>query len=151
MKRIPPLSLQRWRASAVSLAADGQKVGNGTMSLSSNQTGWTHSFCRLRTSGTVEGARLEKFEVPDLDSDLHREVTHAKALILRTRSSRLLLWHSLASFAQSIRAFACKCVYLEMLELPSVIVQLPPLVLDLRLFLPLLLHRDRRDRVSPQL
>lgn len=30
-------------------------------------------------------------------------------------------------------------VYLEMLELPSVIIQLPPLVFNLCLFLPLLL------------
>lgn len=45
----------------------------------------------------------------------------------------------------------CVCVYLEMLELPSVIVQLPPLVLDLCLFLPLILHQHRDDGVSPQL
>lgn len=37
------------------------------------------------------------------------------------------------------RECVCVCVYLEMLELPSVIIQLSPLVFNLCLLLPFLL------------
>lgn len=38
-----------------------------------------------------------------------------------------------------VEVYTCVWVYLEMLELPSVIIQLPPLVLNLSLLLPFLL------------